>query len=76
MKKCENSKKFLLNPDCTYRRIPHKADCTQERHLFISTKHPLTPFVKPHEVLNLAIQNVFYVQSGFTYNLGSTKKLR
>ena len=46
MKKCENSKKFLLNPDCTYRRIPHKADCTQERNLFISTKHPLTPFVK------------------------------
>ena len=39
-------------------------DCTQEHHLFISTKHPLTPFEKPHEVLNLAIQNVFYVQSG------------
>ena len=36
----------------------------------------LTPFVKPRNVLNLAIQNLFYVQSnveyGFTYNLGST----
>ena len=28
-----------------------------------------TPFVKPCNVLNLAIQNIFYVQS---YNLGST----
>ena len=37
----------------------------------------LTPFVKPHNVLNLAIQNVFYVplyvESAFTYKLGSTK---
>ena len=36
----------------------------------------LTPFVKPCDVLNLAIQNLFYtqlyVESTFTYNLGST----
>ena len=37
----------------------------------------LTPIVKPHNVLNLAIQNIFYIQSymesAFMYNLGSTK---
>ena len=37
----------------------------------------LTPFVKPHDILNLAVQNVFYVQSYmesvFTYNPGWTK---
>ena len=36
----------------------------------------LTPFVKPHNILNLAEQNIFYVQlymeSAFTYNPGST----
>ena len=36
----------------------------------------LTPFVKPHNVLNLAVQNIFYVQSfvesAFMYNPGST----
>ena len=38
----------------------------------MSTKHPITPFVNPHRVLNLTIQNVFYVQSAFTYYPGST----
>ena len=37
----------------------------------------LTPFVKPRSILNLAIQNVFYIQSyvesAFMYNPGSTK---
>ena len=37
----------------------------------------LDPFVKPRDVLNLAVRNVFYVQScmesAFTYNLGSTQ---
>ena len=37
----------------------------------------LTPFVKPRNILNLAVQNVLYKQpnreSAFTYNLGSTK---
>ena len=28
--------------------------------------------VKPPEVLNLAVRNIFYVQSAFTYNMGST----
>ena len=36
----------------------------------------LTPFVKPHDILNLAVQNIFYVQSyvesAFTYNPGLT----
>ena len=36
----------------------------------------LTPFVKPCDILNLAIQNIFYtqlyVESAFTYNPGST----
>jgi len=36
----------------------------------------LTPFVKPRDILNLSIQNVFYIQSyvesAFTYNPGST----
>ena len=52
-----------------------KLDCTQERHLFISTKHPLTPFVKLCNILNLAVRNIFYVQSAFTYNPGSTVKI-
>ena len=58
--------------------IAHKADCSQEHHLFISTKHPqLPPFVKLYNMLSLPIQNVFlhtiehgirfYVQSGSTY---------
>ena len=38
--------------------------------------YTLTPFLKPHAVLNLAEQNVFYVQlymeSAFTYNPGLT----
>ena len=41
----------------------------------MSEKHP--HFVKPRDVLNLAKQNVFYVQlyveSAFTYNPGTTK---
>ena len=36
----------------------------------------LTPFVKPHNVLNLAVQKIFYVQlymeSAFMYNPGLT----
>ena len=47
-------------------------NCTQECHLFVSTKHPLTHFVKPYQVLNLAMHNVFYIQSAFMYNPGST----
>ena len=39
----------------------------------------LTPIVKPRNVLNLAIQKVFYIQlcmeSAFTYNQGSTTSL-
>ena len=35
----------------------------------------LTPFVKPHDILKLAVQNVFYikldVESVFMYNPGS-----
>ena len=38
----------------------------------------LTPFVKPHNILNLAIPNIFYIQlymeSAFTFNPGSTGK--
>ena len=38
----------------------------------------LTPFVKPHDILNLAVQNVFYIQlyveSAFMFNLGYTPK--
>ena len=38
----------------------------------------LTPFVKPHNILNLAGQNILYlqsyVQSAFMHSLGSTKK--
>ena len=37
----------------------------------------LTPFVKPHNVLNLAVQKIFYVQlymeSAFMYNPGLTQ---
>ena len=37
----------------------------------------LTPFVKPRDIFNLAVQNIFYIQSyvyfAFMYNLGSTK---
>ena len=54
--------------DCTW------ADCTQECHLFISTKYPFLP----HDVLNLAVWNIFYLQScmesAFRYNLGSTNR--
>ena len=36
----------------------------------------LPPLVKPHNILNLAVQNVFYVksfkESAFLYNTGST----
>ena len=33
-----------------------KADCTQERHLFLSTRtFTLTPFAKPCNILNLAV---------------------
>ena len=39
----------------------------------------LTPFVKPSNILNIAIQNVFYVQSyvesAFMYNPRSTNKI-
>ena len=39
----------------------------------------LNPFVKPSNILKLAIQNIFYVQlymeSAFTYNLGLTLNL-
>ena len=39
--------------------------------------YTLTPFVKPCKILNLAVKNIFYVQlyveSAFTYNMGSTK---
>ena len=58
--------------------IARKADSTQECHLFISTKvAALTSFVKPCDLLNLAIQNICYVklnvESAFLYNLGSTR---
>ena len=62
-------------------RLPlHKVDCFQQHCLFISVEHPhLSPFVKPRNILNLAIQNIFfvqsYVESAFTHNLGSAKKL-
>ena len=40
----------------------------------------LTPFVKPRDILNLTVQNVFYIQayeeSIFTYNPGSTKNFQ
>ena len=48
------------------------------RMSFIYKEKPstLTPFVKPRDILNLSIQNVFYIQSyvesAFTYNTGST----
>ena len=39
----------------------------------------LNPFVKPRDILNLAIQNIFYIQSyvesTFTYNPGLTNIL-
>ena len=63
-------------------RIDHKGRLTVRQ---IHLKKPfiykyktstLTPFVKPHEILNLALQNIFYAQlymeSYFTYNTGST----
>ena len=38
-----------------------------------------TPFVKPHDILNLAVRNIFYIQScvesAFMYNQGSTTYL-
>ena len=45
-------------------RLHVKLDCTEECHWFICTKHPLTPIVNLWDILNLPIQNVFYVQSG------------
>ena len=43
-------------------RLPlHKVDCFQQHCLFISVEHPhLSPFVKPRNILNLAIQNIFF----------------
>ena len=34
---------ILLDPDFTQSWIAYKADCTQERHLFISMKHSNLP---------------------------------
>ena len=54
----------MSDPDCMESQIACKADWTQEHHLLMSTKNPHLPiFVKPHKILNLAIQNVFYKQS-------------
>ena len=60
-----------------------KLDCMKGRlysrmSFIYNSKIPtLTPFVKPCNILNLAIQNIFYIQlyveSAFTYNLGPTK---
>ena len=51
----------------------------QKMHVYLIYKYKtytLTPFVKPRNILNLAIQNIFYVQfcveSTFTYNPGPT----
>ena len=67
----------MSDPDCMESQIACKADWTQEHHLLMSTKNPHLPiFVKPHKILNLAIQNVFYkqsyVESTFMYNLELT----
>ena len=59
--------------------IACKADCTQKMSFIYKYKTPtLTPFVKPRDVLNLTVQNIFYVQSyaesTFMYNLVSTTR--
>ena len=45
--------------------------------IYNNKKSTLTPFVKLCDILNLAVQNIFYVQSyvesAFTYNPGSTR---
>ena len=35
-----DSSLILSDPDCIQSQIARKADCTQECHLFINTKHP------------------------------------
>ena len=46
--------------------------------IFMYETSTLTPFVKPCDILNLAIRNIFYIQlyveSAFMYNPGSTVK--
>ena len=54
-----DSSLILSDPDCIQSQIARKADCTQECHLFIRMKHPPYPFVKPCEILNLAVRHVF-----------------
>ena len=60
-------------------QIARKVHCTQEHHSFKSTKHCHLTLCKPYDVLNLAAQNVFYIQSHvestLMYNLGSTNIL-
>ena len=43
-------------------RIARKADCTQKRHFYKYKTSTHTPIVKPCDTLNLAVQNVFYIQ--------------
>ena len=54
-----------------------KSDCLS--FIFKYETSTLTPFVKLCDVLNLAVQNIFYVQSyvecAFPYNPGSTNSL-
>ena len=80
----EKPKKFCNRCMATFcwTRIAHKVGL-HESGLYSRTsfiykyKAPtLTPYVKPRNILNLAVQNIFYVQlyveSAFTYNPGST----
>ena len=56
-----------IKSDCTYGRLYSRMSC-----LYKYKTSTLTPFVKPRNTLNLAVQNVFYVkmyaESAFTYN--------
>ena len=61
------SKKYFLNAmrlywtEWTNKWIVCMANCPQECDLFITVKHP--HFVKPHSILNLAVWNIFNIQS-------------
>ena len=79
--------RIARNLDCTKvglheSRIARKLNCTKvglySRKSFIYKykTFTLTPFVKPQDILNLTIQNIFYIQlyveSAFMNNPGST----
>ena len=62
-------KNYFPNSFCLYWtdsaniQIACMAECPQECHLFKVQNIHITPFVKPCAILNLAVQNVFYIQT-------------